>query len=140
MKDGGTLPGDLLARLETLSEPVSRVPGVLFAYLFGSAASGQMRPSSDVDVAVYLDSSADAFETRLDIFAAASKHLGTDRLDVVVLNSAPLALAGRILTTRRVLVDRTAFLRHRYESLTARMFQDFRTREHRILAERYARG
>lgn len=47
---------------------------------------------------------------------------------------------GRVLTTRRVLLDRDPFARHRYESLQARMFQDFRIREHRLLAARQRHG
>ena len=81
-----------------------------------------------------------ALRARLELASTAAAHLGTDHLDLVVLNSAPLSLAGRILQTRRVLVDRDPFLRHRYESLTARMFHDFRIREHRILSHRFARG
>jgi len=35
---------------------------------------------------------------------------------------------------------RDPYARHRYESSTARLFQDFRIREHRVLAGREARG
>jgi hypothetical protein len=35
---------------------------------------------------------------------------------------------------------RDPYARHRYESSTARLFQDFRIREHRVLAEREAHG
>lgn len=115
-------------------------PAVVFAYLFGSMATGQANPRSDIDIAVYLVESVDRFETRLEIASRVSLYLGMDRVDVVVLNDAPLSLAGRILQTRQVLLDRDPFLRHRYESITARMFHDFRIREHRILAERAARG
>ena len=58
----------------------------------------------------------------------------------MLLNGAPLSLVGRVLTTRRVLVDRDPFARHRFESVQARMFQDFRIREHRLLAERQTHG
>jgi hypothetical protein len=56
------------------------------------------------------------------------------------LNTAPVSVAGRVPGTRRVLLDRDPFARHRYESSTARLFQDFRIRERRILAERAAHG
>jgi hypothetical protein len=72
--------------------------------------------------------------------ARAQKRLGTDAIDVVLLNSAPVSLAGRVLTSRRVLLERDPFARHRYESLHARMFHDFRIREHSLLAEREGRG
>jgi hypothetical protein len=51
-----------------------------------------------------------------------------------------VAVAGRVLLSRQVLLDRNPHARHRYESCTARLFQDFRIREHRLLAERRAHG
>lgn len=135
------LPSDIDRRLDDLGEAIAAAAAdVEFAYLFGSAAVGRLTPRSDVDVAIFVAGRADAAEVRLDVARAATRHLGTDAVDVVVLNGAPIALAGRILTSRRVLLDRAPFARHRYESLTARMFQDFRIREHRLLARRYARG
>lgn len=131
----------LPTRIDSLRRLMEReFPFVTFAYLFGSVATGRAGARSDVDIAVYLEDTADSFEARLDIASRASLHLATDRVDVVVLNSAPLSLAGRILQTRQVLLDRDPFARHRYESITARMFHDFRIREHRILAERAGHG
>jgi predicted nucleotidyltransferase len=129
-------PSDLSARLETLGEHVGQVPGVVFGYLFGSAASDRMGPLSDVDVAVYLDYSVDPFETKLAILDRVSKHLETDRLDLVVLNDAPLALAGRVLANRRVIVDHDPFARHQYESMIIREFADFRLVERRHFRRR----
>jgi hypothetical protein len=135
------LPPDITARLASLGEALGRRPDVGFAYLFGSAATGRTGPLSDVDVAVYLDDgTADPETARLEVLGAINRHLGTDRVDLVVLNTAPTALAGRILQTRRVVCDRQPFLRHRFESRTLRMFFDFRVMEHRILTRRFARG
>ncbi len=91
-------------------------------------------------MAVHVAGYADLLTARLDVAHATAKHLGTDAVDVVVLNAAPISLAGRVLASRRVLVDRAPFARHRYESATARMFQDFRIRERRHLAQRYPHG
>ena len=136
-----SLPDDLEERLGRLGGVIGdAAPGVDFAYLFGSTAEGRRTAHSDVDLAIHLAAGADSHVARLDVAHAARKHLGTDAVDVVVLNSAPLSLAGRVLTSRRVVLDRAPFARHRYESVTARMFQDFRLREHRLLAQRYPRG
>lgn len=135
-----TVPVDIQARLSRLGEAVGRVPGVRFAYLFGSAAIGPVRPLSDIDIAVFVDDSFDPFEVKLAVMAAAAKHLATDRVDVVVLNSAPLSLAGRVLSSRIVIADRDPFARHRYESLVGREFADFRLYEQRHFARRQARG
>lgn len=136
-----TLPPDLESRLAGLGDSIAAAsPDVRFAYLFGSAVTGELTPHSDIDVAVFAAPSADGHAVQLSVARAAARQLGTDAIDVVLLNTAPVSLAGRVLGTRRVLVDRDPFARHRYESLTARLFQDFRIREHRVLAEREARG
>ena len=135
------LPPDIEQRVADLGHAIAAASTeVDFAYVFGSVAAGRQTPRSDVDLAVHVDRHADGGAVRLEVARAATRHLGTDAVDVVLLNAAPIALAGRVLTTRRVLLDRDPFARHRYESLTARMFQDFRIREHRLLTQRYARG
>lgn len=134
------LPHDIGQRLATIARALDRFPDVVFAYLFGSLGSGRPGPLSDVDVAVYIEEGADLGSRRLEIIGALTRHLGTDEVDVVVLNSAPIALAGRVLSQRRVILDRRPFVRHRYESLATREFLDFRHFEHRLLERRFARG
>jgi predicted nucleotidyltransferase len=131
---------DVEQRLGTLGRALERCSGVVFAYLFGGAAVGRFSPLSDVDVAVYLEETMDIIEGRLEAVGVATEHLQTDEVDVVVLNTAPTALAGRILQSRRVICDRDPFRRHRFESLTLREFSDFRIFEHRLLARRYGGG
>jgi predicted nucleotidyltransferase len=134
-------PAEIAARLSTLGDAIARASeDVEFAYLFGSAATGSLTPGSDIDVAVHVAPSKDAYMAQRLVAAAVAAQLGTDAVDVVLLNTAPLALSGRVLGSRKVLLDRAPLSRHRYESVTARMFQDFRVREHRLLAQRYHRG
>src|SRR3972149_10925519 len=95
------LPQDIAHRLRTLGQALEKCRGVVFGYLFGGAAAGRLTPLSDVDVAVYLDEAADPVEGRLAAIRAVTSHLATDEVDLVVLNTAPTALAGRVLTNRR---------------------------------------
>ena len=140
MRRGRSLPADIRERLETLGEPLARHSSVVFAYLFGGAATGRLTPLSDVDVAVYLAETADPVAKRFEVIDAVSAHLGTDEIDVLVLNTAPTALVGRVLGTRRVILDRDPFRRHRFESKALREFFDFRLFEHRLLARRARDG
>ncbi len=133
------LPAGITLRLSTLGRTLEKCPGVVFAYVFGRASTG-LRPLSDIDVAVYLDDAVDPVEGRLAAIGAVTSHLGTDEVDLVILNTAPTSLTGRILQTRRVICDRHPFRRHRFESLALREFFDFRAFEHRLLARRYGRG
>jgi hypothetical protein len=134
------LPADIRRRIASLGDVLADCPGVVFAYLFGGAAEDRLGLLSDVDVAVYLDGSCDAVEARLEAIRRVTAHLGTDEVDLVVLNTAPTALLGRILLQRKVLCDREPFRRHRFESLALRQFFDFRIYERRLLERRAGRG
>lgn len=82
---------------------------VVAAMLFGSQASGRPGPLSDIDVAVWLDPSLPAERRhglRSDLLRAAMDALGTDEVDVVVLNAAPPLLRHRALKGGALLVDR----------------------------------
>ena len=140
MRRNAPLPVDIERRLDTLGAALEQNPAVRFAYVFGGAGRRELRPLSDVDVAVYLDDAVDPVRTRLDLIGVVTKHLGTDELDLVVLNRAPTALVGRILQSRRVITENDAFLRHRFESLALRKFLDFRIFERRLLDACFARG
>lgn len=133
------LPSDVRERLESLGDALTSEPGIAFAYLFGSAARSELRPLSDVDIAIFVDEGADPVETRLRAIGRLTQHLGSDEVDVIVLNGAATALVGRVLASRRVILDRDPFLRHRFESAELRKFFDFRVLEARALAGR-ARG
>ncbi len=134
------LPADIELRLRTLSQALERCPGVVFAYLFGGAGVGRLRPLSDVDLAAYLEETLDPVEGRLETLGAVTAHLRTDEVDLVILNTAPISVTGRVLQTRHVIYDRDPFRRHRFESRVLREFFDFRIFEHRLLARRYGRG
>lgn len=131
---------DIKQRLETLGEVLSGCPGVLFAYLFGGAGVGRLTPLSDVDVAVYLENAQDPIDHAASLLTKVTAHLGTDEVDLIVLNQAPTALLGRILQTRRIIFDSAPFMRHRFESQALREFFDFRIFECRLLVRRDGHG
>ena len=88
--------GELLARLTSALEDHEEI---LEAYLFGSPARGQALPHSDTDVVVYVDEEhvagrAWGYPAQLttDLMVA----LGTNDVDVVVLNKAPILLYHRV--------------------------------------------
>lgn len=134
------LPADVHRRVATLGDILSSSPAIVFAYLFGSAAENRITPLSDVDVAVFIGENHDPTEARLEAIRRVTEHLGTDEVDLVVLNTAPTALLGRILLQRKVLRDRDPHRRQRFESLALRQYFDFHVFERRLLERRAARG
>lgn len=73
---------------------------VLEAYLFGSQASGRAQPHSDIDVAVYIDEQRapeSAYGYAAELTAVLMSALGTNAVDLVVLNRASPLLYHRVL-------------------------------------------
>jgi predicted nucleotidyltransferase len=83
--------------------------GVLAASLIGSQARGSAGPLADVDIAVWhepgLDSAA-RLQLRLALTSAAAKALGTDEIDVVLLNEATPLMRHRAIRDGRRLLER----------------------------------
>jgi hypothetical protein len=113
---------------------------VQFAYLFGGLAAGRRGPLSDIDLAVYLGDRNRLSRIKMELLNNLFDLLRTEEIDLVILNTAPLPLAYRIIKNKRILVDRDPFLRHRYESLIIREYLDFSVAESRILERRYLHG
>ena len=134
------IPVDIERRLGIAGRRLGARHDVSFAYLFGGLASGRNTPLSDIDVAVFLAERTDPVEAKLEILGELMGLLGTERIDLVVLNTAPLSLRGRIVAGRKVLADNRPFERHAFESLTQREFFDFAVRERRLLRRRYLHG
>ncbi|MBA3015007.1 MAG: nucleotidyltransferase domain-containing protein [Proteobacteria bacterium] len=133
------LPKDILRRIEKLGPFFAQDERVIFAYLFGGITKGHpVKPLSDLDLGVYLQTEGEIAEVKLDLLGSLVDLLGTDELDLVVLNNAPLSLVGRILATRRVVADKQPFLRHLFESRIMREFFDFKRKEQDILYRRFA--
>lgn len=112
---------------------VLRANGASFAYLFGSRARGDHRDDSDTDVAAWWKSSP---PHSWDV------ELPTD-VDLVVLNNAPLELAGRIALEGRLLFDDDPPNRVRWTADTRKIWLDERyrfERAHREFLEAAARG
>ena len=124
--------------IDSLTDLFRDDPNVIFAYLFGGLLRDRLNPLSDVDLSVYVRNPRKL--DYLDLFSRITKLLGTDEIDLIILNDAPLSLAGRILQKRKVLADKDPFLRHKYESLILREFFDFQIKERDILKRRYGLG
>jgi predicted nucleotidyltransferase len=94
----GRMPAPAETTLAALREVLARRPEILEAYVFGSFARGEAQPHSDLDVAVYLASpSTEGLGADAEIAADLMHALGSDRVDVVVLNQAPPLLYHRVL-------------------------------------------
>jgi predicted nucleotidyltransferase len=84
-------------RRRALAELFGRHPDVVAAYLFGSQARGDAGPLAALS-------------------AEAGSLLGTDDVELVVLNGAPPLLAQRVIRDGELLAERSALTRVRLET------------------------
>lgn len=106
------------ASLERLSDALDR-DGVVAAMLIGSQARGTAGPLSDVDIAIWHDPNLDArgrFDLQLALAGDAGRALGTDEVDVVMLNHAPPLMQHRAIRDGKRLVERDSNERVRLET------------------------
>ncbi len=134
------LPIDILDRITEVGKFLFLEDNIIFAYLFGGFAKGAASPLSDIDIAVYVRDSNGLAEYKLELFNKLANTLGTGELDLIILNTAPVSIAGRIVQNKKVLVDKEPFRRHIYESVTLREFFDFKIKEDALFVRKYGIG
>jgi hypothetical protein len=134
------LPADILSRIPHMKRVLLEDKNIVFAYLFGGLARGELKPLSDVDIAVYVKDIGNLPEYKLKLFDALTEILRTNEMDLVILNTAPVILSGKILQNKQTLVDKNPPLRHAYESLTLRKYFDFTVKEKALFSRRYGIG
>ncbi len=99
-----------------------RARGAIFAFVHGSRVNGTARPDSDLDVAAYWGSDPpDPWEVDLPA-----------RVDFLVLDRAPLELAGRIALHGELLFDDDPPTRVRWQAQTRLIYLDEEERQRRI--------
>ncbi|MFA9432496.1 nucleotidyltransferase domain-containing protein [Egicoccus sp. AB-alg2] len=96
-----------------------RDAGVPFAFLHGSRAAGTSRAGSDLDVAAWLGADVDELELRSRL---------PEHVDLLVLDNAPLELAGRVAMHGEVILDADRPARVAWQATMRKIFADERYR------------
>ena len=106
---------NILSEHKRLADFLSKQEHIKFAYLFGSMASGKAGKLSDMDIAVLIDdilNKKDKFEFQLKLISDITDLLKIERVDLVVMNDAPLSLKYEIIKANYPL-----FIRDRGEKI-----------------------
>lgn len=98
---------------------------VAFAYIFGTAATGEMSHSSDIDLGVYIDSIEMKSSVISGIIGDVEEVVPGRSCDLVILNDASPLLAFEAISGKKLFVRLTAVDTHAaFYSLTCRMYED----------------
>ena len=123
--------------VEALRRALAGRSDVRLGYLFGSAARGESRPASDLDVGiVFLPVPA---PPELDQLATDLESAAGRRVDLVVLNEAAPLLTHEAIRARRLIVCRDDDERVEFETRATRRYLDtahLRRVQHEYLRER----
>ena len=102
---------------------------VIFGYLFGSAARNDLRPLSDIDIAVFIGKIDEEsyYDLKLAIHADICRVLKRNDIDVVILNTTTnIMLLDEIVRYGVVLIDGDRNLREEFEHKILHQAIDFK--------------
>jgi predicted nucleotidyltransferase len=100
---------ELIERLQQYMTLKNAETPICALYLFGSYAAGRATSLSDIDLAILLEQAEpreNYFKYRLNLMAEFSSQLGTEKVDVIILNDATPDLAYYIIKDGQLLFKR----------------------------------
>lgn len=109
--------------------PVLQEYGVMSCYLFGSRATGEQHPGSDVDLAVLFADfppQGNLLQLEIELQEKLQEVLQPLEVDLVLLQKVPLDLRFTIIRQGQVLYSVNEELRTDFEDVTIRDYLDFK--------------
>jgi predicted nucleotidyltransferase len=110
---------------DKLPDILSDLKEISLIYLFGSRVEDHLGPMSDYDLGVLIDRTADERQVHARLTHELARAVGTDRIDVVLLNRAPIELAYAIIDQGKVLYQRDVAARVEYEAQVMSRYGDY---------------
>ena len=118
----------LVERLKTNIGPILDSYPIKLAYLYGSAAAGNLTPLSDVDVALVADRElipGERLKLMLEIEVELADRCDIHNADVRIINDAPLVFRGRVACDGILLYARDEAARIEFETTTRDAYFDY---------------
>lgn len=112
---------------------LKQFPDIIAAYLFGSHARNEARPSSDVDIAIYVPRKIPPYEL-WEISQDLAITLGCN-VDLVNLLSAKTVFQYQIISTGKLLISKNDMQRVTFESFVLRSYFDFNITRQQLIKD-----
>ncbi len=125
---------------EIIAKTLSHETYVQFVYLFGSMAKGNVHPLSDYDIAVFIDQEKEPsspYGIKSHISALFTGKLPTQKVQIVILNSANPFLAFEAIDKGRLIFKKDSKIHHDFVFHTYQRYFDlkrlYRLQEEKLL-------
>ena len=112
--------------LDALGDFLSKREDIAFAVVFGSAAGGEVRDGSDLDLGIFFTEKPGS-EELIDLLTDVADLLAFDRIDLTDLSKADPILAFEALSGRFLCKNDRAKTAE-FSSLTSRLYEDVMVR------------
>jgi hypothetical protein len=109
-------------------ERIAKKYRIILVYLFGSKARNTDSKISDIDIAVLLENNEedDLKDLILALIFEFSKLFKSDKIDLLLLNRASLAIQYRVISEGKILYQINSELRCNYEEKVVKLYLDFK--------------
>ena len=116
---------------QILQKYFEKRPEIKFAYLFGSVAQKRDNPLSDIDIAVmldyrYIEEDLYPYGYKANLITDLIKILKTDKIDVVLLDKAPILLRHRVIYYGCLVFSRDEKERINFQVETIKKYNDYK--------------
>lgn len=117
--------------MQILNEYFKTRSEIEVAYIFGSMSQNKDNVLSDIDIAVMLnkeciDNKLYPYGYKAHLLSALMKLLKTDKVDLVILNEAPILLKHRVLYFGKVVCTNNDKKRIQFQVETINKYSDFK--------------
>ena len=97
---------------------------IVAVYLFGSAVTNRMKPSSDLDVALLLESGSEETFPLLK-FGTDLEKISGRRIDLLILNQSGELIQYQVRRFGKLIFDRDKHKRKKFEISGRKRYEDF---------------
>ena len=129
IREGHKLPEDVIDRIPVLEEQIEKDTHVVALYAFGSLATGDLKPLSDLDFGILVSSKLGKqkrFDKHLDLIGKFNEVLRTDEVDLVMMNDAPMRFSHSIIKSGKLLYCSNKAELSDFIEKTIKLYLDFR--------------
>lgn len=110
----------------TLINYFSEEKSILAAYLYGSYGTAAQTPLSDLDMALLLyPGNENNFDKYLEVQSAVCSITQEDDVNIIILNSIPIILQFKILSSGKIIYERDSVKVNYYHEMVCKYYGDY---------------